>query len=149
MISVIVALGIVSFLILFLILTFIKDKEHFLFRFLLLVIFFNLLILISRETIYYCDYYANYTNNVYQYGVNFSGYHWDYDIGDAPNNPEVELLHVREYPEYNYICSETASETGLTFFTLISRLYTFFWIYVLIFVCYKFLEFKRWLPWLK
>lgn len=146
---IILALGITSFLILFLVLTFIKDKEHVLFRFILLVIFFNLMILISKETVYYCDYVANYTNNVYQYGANFTGYHWDYDNSDAPNNPDPYLFHVREYPEIHYICDNYTNATGLSFFKLMNRLYTLFWLYVLVYISYKFLQFKKMLPWLK
>jgi hypothetical protein len=37
-------------------------------------------------------------NETYQYGNNFTGYHWDYDTGTAPDGPQVDayLFHVSE-----------------------------------------------------
>ena len=52
-----------------------------------------------------CEYLGNYTNNVYVYGANFTGYHWDYDFDLNPSHaPDYELFHVKEYPTYNYSC---------------------------------------------
>ena len=35
------------------------------------------------------------TTEIYEYGNNFSGYHWDYDAGTAPDGPHVDayLFH--------------------------------------------------------
>lgn len=35
------------------------------------------------------------THEIFQYGNNFSGYHWDYDAGTAPDGPQVDayLFH--------------------------------------------------------
>jgi len=47
------------------------------------------------------------TNTTYQYGNNFTGYHWDYDTGTAPtltpsDDPSF-LFHTMKYESPNYV----------------------------------------------
>lgn len=56
-----------------------------------------------------CEYLGNYTNNVYSYGENYTGYHWDYDYTLNPSESTVRLFHVKSYPTYNYTCQDVQS----------------------------------------
>ena len=47
-------------------------------------------------TVEYCD--GKNLTTIYQYGNNFTGYHWDYDTGTAPDGPQLDayLFHTME-----------------------------------------------------
>lgn len=149
--NVAVIIGIVAFLIL-LFIFYLKqeDKEHILLRLLAIIIFFNLLVIMAKSTVYDCELVGNYTNNVYVYGSNFTGYHWDYDYDLNPaQSPDYDLFHVKEYPTYNLACSEIPNQNGLMFYKLMNRIYIFMWLYIMFFIAYKFLQFKGIIPGVK
>lgn len=115
-----IIIGIVAFLLLlFNFYLKIEDREHIFFRFLLIIVFFNLLLLMAKSTIYTCEYKAfNSTESVTGINETFT-----------ENN-------------YKYICAENPDGTGLAFFTFINRLYYLVWAYIIVFISYKFLQFK-------
>lgn len=61
-----------------------------------------------------CEYQTNYTDNVQIWGNNFTGYHWDYmtPLEPRPQDSDVAFLfHVKEYPNYNYVCQTITNWT--------------------------------------
>jgi hypothetical protein len=125
-------------------------KEHILLRLILIFFFLNMLVLLSKSATDNCEIKLNYTDNVYVYGSNFTGYHWDYDFTLNPAQvPDYELFHVREYNEYIEVCPESVKTTNSVFFKNMSRLMYVFWFYIIVYISYVFLKFKNWIPKLK
>lgn len=76
-----------------------------------------------------CDYLGNYSNNVYSYGENYSGYHWDYDYSLNPSESTVRLFHVKEYPTYNYNC-ETIENKTIGFWVALLGIFGFISVFI-------------------
>lgn len=85
-----------------------------------------------------CEIQLNYTNNVYVYGSNFTGYHWDYDYDLNPAQaPDYELFHIKQYNEYILVCFDSPSPgSGLTAFKLVNYFIRILIGYALIFAIY-------------
>lgn len=62
----------------------------------------------------YCDLVLTDIMETYQYGNNFTGYHWDYDTGTAPDGPQVDayLFHKNISNTYDYVCVDNTTSTG-------------------------------------
>ena len=55
-----------------------------------------------------------FTEDLYQYGNNFTGYHWDYDTGTAPDGPQTEayIFHRNTTTTNSYTAfDDTTSRT--------------------------------------
>jgi hypothetical protein len=83
-----------------------------------------------------CELRVNYTNNVYVYGSNFTGYHWDYDFDLNPSaSPDYELFHVKAYPTYKTYCYNiTNSKTPETVFKSSNWYFRVVFVYVFGFI---------------
>jgi len=54
-------------------------------------------------------------NIIYQYGNNFSGYHWDYDTGTAPDGPQLDayLFHTDTTTTNTYSTQDPITTHGM------------------------------------
>ena len=59
----------------------------------------------TGETKILCNY-----EDIFQYGNNFTGYHWDYDTGTAPDGPQTDAYVFHTWRDYNASCVETVSK---------------------------------------
>lgn len=80
----------------------------------LLIIIFPLLFLIPASLVLdqtVCEVVLNSTYNTYQYGNNFTGYHWDYDTGTAPDGPQTDayVFHINTTNTYDNYCYDKAN----------------------------------------
>jgi len=52
---------------------------------------------------------------LFEYGNNFSGYHWDYDTGTAPDSPQLEayIFHQDITTNYTYSTQDPITTHGL------------------------------------
>jgi len=74
----------------------------------LALIGFLFIFLLSFELINGTLEYQTGIENVYKYGNNFTGYHWDYDYSTLPNtNNDIYLFHVTEYNQYTFYQNRT------------------------------------------
>ena len=48
---------------------------------------------------------------IYEYGNNFTGYHWDYDAGTAPDGPRLDAYIFHRFTNYNTSCVVTTTDT--------------------------------------
>lgn len=85
----------------------------------------------------HCEILVNYTNNVYVYGSNFSGYHWDYDYDLLPAQaPDYELFHIKSYPTYDRYCFDTGFTTENTAYSMMTWWFRSVYLYLIGFVIY-------------
>ena len=136
MIGIILGLGIVAFLILFL--ASILDKEHFFLKYFLVVFVFLLLFLIPKVVIdndQYCEIVINESEEVFKYGDNYTGYHWDYDSAPKPNS-DFSVFHINTYNTYERVCFTTTNTTGSSFFKIVSWLWKIFIAYISVYIFY-------------
>jgi len=121
MIETIIALGVVLFVLLYI--SFNLEKEHFILQLFLLFISLFVLILIPKAALDMgndCETVLNSTSEIYEYGNNFSGYHWDYDAGTAPDGPQLDAYLFHREISYTYTencLGNNATET--TFYKLV------------------------------
>ena len=149
-----ISIGIVAFLILLFIYftAFINGaggtKDHIFLRLLFIFIFLGSLILISKSEIdnnNFCELKLNYTDKVHVYGVNLSGYHWDYD--DNPNPATINdplLLHIKEYNTYDYVCFNNSKQTANIFYNVTLFVNLIYWVYIIIYTIYFYMVKKKW-----
>ena len=139
MLEIIISLGLVGFLLITLAFK-LDDETHPVLKVFALFFTIFIMVLIAKsgyDSRFVCEILGNYTNNVYQYGANFSGYHWDYDYDLNPAQaPDYELLHVREYKEYDLYCFENPyiTQTSATGFKVSLWFFSLIGIYLIIFV---------------
>lgn len=50
------------------------------------------------------------TEEIYKYGNNFTGYHWDYDAGTAPDGPQTDAYLFHKYTNYSTDCVITYTD---------------------------------------
>jgi len=136
MMELIIALGIVSFLVMYLALN--LDQEHFFLKFFLVGFVFVFLFLIpsavldSQEN---CEIVLNYTEDTYIYGNNYSGY-----IEEDEDFDDVNLFHKNQTYTYQQVCFTDANDTNITFLKTIGWLYRIFITYILVYIIWYFLK---------
>lgn len=133
-----IGLGIIAFI--FLALALKLDEKHFFIKILSLFFCVLSMLAISSHVLnnqQHCEILANYTNNVYVYGANFTGYHWDYDYDLNPAQaPTYALFHVKEYPTYNRYCFDTDEASGLSAFKLVNYFLRILLVYMFVYLIY-------------
>jgi hypothetical protein len=137
--SVVVGVGVIAFF--FLAFAGLVDREkHKHIRNFLLIISFPLLMIIPgslslEQTV--CELKLNTTYETYQYGNNFTGYHWDYDTGTAPDGPQTDayLFHKNITNYYGQYCYTVSNGSR--------ALFTSYALMLLVFVVYVFLLFFK------
>jgi len=138
MINMMLVLGIAAFI--FLQIGFRLDEKHDFFKFLSLFFAILCLVMIGKAGIdsnQICEIKLNYTDNVYVYGANFTGYHWDYDYDLNPaQEPDYTLFHVKEYPTYNLVCftDTTYQSISTIFYKLSIGFMGLLFLYIIIFL---------------
>lgn len=136
-------------LLLFIIYAFKLDDKHSVIKVLSLFFGIYIILLAGKLALDYsqdCIILSNYTNKVYIYGKNLTGYHWDYD--SAPNPATINdpvLFHVKDYPTYNYYCfNDTRTiNTNKTFFKVTQWYFRIVAIYLIVFVFYLVTEYLK------
>lgn len=63
----------------------------------------------TGQTVEECENVINFTDNVYVYGNNYTGYHWDYDYDLNPSFNDYNLFHVKEYNTYTTLCTNSTT----------------------------------------
>lgn len=88
----------------------------------------------SKET---CIDVLNNTQEVYVYGKNYTGYHWDYESPTSPPYTEVNLFHKNTTYTYSTYCYDnTTSTTSRTVYKLVSWVVYIFNAFMLIYFVY-------------
>lgn len=61
-----------------------------------------------------CEWKINKTTELYKYGNNFTGYHWDYDAGTAPDGPQTDAYLFHKNTTYTYFdtCATRTAPEG-------------------------------------
>jgi hypothetical protein len=125
-------ISLTAFLILYF--TFLWDpKEHIFLRILGSFFFVVILLLVPKVSLDYskaCDFVVNETNEIFVYGNNYSGYHWDYE-SPSPSVNDVNLFHKQTINTYDYVCDDTENGTSIIF-------YKAYWWFLRVFFAYIF-----------
>jgi len=141
--TLIVAGGLIAFLLVYFGAS-IDKKEHFALQLLAYSFAMILIILVAKGAVdatEKCELVPNVTQEVYVYGNNFDGYHWDGYNTTAPAQIDRDafLFHKNETVTYSTVCYEVTPSTSavtlyrfvLGFFILYLAyliIYTFYWI---------------------
>lgn len=141
-IAMILGVGGVCFLILYLI-NILQEKKHELLKLFLLFMFATLLMLIPKvlsDNSDYCEIVLNETQEIYIYGNNYTGYHWDYDIltGGGKVITDVNLFHKNITNTYDWYCHPNNKVTTSIFFNAVVWFLRIFWVYVFCYMVYYF-----------
>lgn len=115
-------------------------KEHNVLRNLLIIFSFSSLLLIPNAIInqQVCEPLLNDSYEIYMYGNNFTGYHWDYNTGTAPDGPQVGayLFHKNVTNTYEEHCyNPMTSAKG--FLKAANLAYLVFIAYIIVYLGYK------------
>jgi len=117
-----------------------KDNPHIYLQLLLLGFMVGLFIIVGKAGIdANCEMKLNNTEEIYKYGDNFTGYHWDYDYDSPKPNTAPFLFH--KYIDYNYIevCEDDNTEVIFyKFLVWISRIIV---AYIIIYYLYEVLKY--------
>lgn len=153
-IGVLVGIGITAFLLLYLMFKLKTDvdaggQNHFILQLLLLFFIIGTIALLGKATMdesSNCEWLTNQTSELYVYGNNFTGYHWDYDTGTAPDGPQVDayLFHKNITYDYGYYCSDSINNTGLNFYKTIMWLVRLLFTYIFLYLTYEILKYLGW-----
>ena len=128
----------------FLLLYFCKDldKEHFLLRLLSIIFVIILLIIIGKAAVDpICEIQLTNTYEIYQYGDNYTGYHWDY-TSPSPSVNDVNLFHRNITNTYELVCKDKPQTTAIILLQLVYGFVALFFMYIIIYMTKKILEFK-------
>ena len=114
------------------------EQEHSILKFLTIMFALALLLVVpavvtNNEE---CDYFLANTSAYFVYGNNYTGYHWDYTVGN-PSINDINLFHEERSYEYEELCVSDDSNTTTTFFKLVMWFYRLFILYILIFLGYN------------
>jgi hypothetical protein len=123
------------------------DKTHLVLKFFLLfMVLYGFPVMVKGFT-QDCELVPTTVYETYQYGNNFTGYHWDYDTGSAPDGPQVDayVFHKNISTNYSYICTNVSQEGEISSFIKITMwLSRIFSTYLLIYLTYSvFVAFKN------
>lgn len=136
-VAAIIGVGFVSFIILYFVFN-MKDTDHPIIRLLLILFAFIFLILVPKviiDTQSDCEILLNKSEEVYRYGDNFSGYHWDYDNSTAPKLPgDAYLFHKNTTFTYSEYCTTATTTTAATFYKMVIWLYRLFAAYIIVYL---------------
>jgi len=137
--SLIIGIGIVCFLLLYFV--FNIKEEHFLLQILGVFFFIFLLFLIPKAMLDFnnnCQLVLNYTKEIYQYGNNFTGYHWDYSYETVA--PQIEnsayLFHKNTTNYYTWHCEENPKQTSKIFYNIVVWFARLFVLYVFLYIVF-------------
>jgi len=137
--ALIIAIGVVCFLLLYF--AFNLKEQHFLMQLMALFFFVFLMFLIPKAALDYeqnCAMVLNQTKEIYQYGNNFTGYHWDYSYETVA--PQIEnaayLFHKNTTYYYTWYCEPNQYSTTTTFYKIVTWFARMFALYVLIYLIY-------------
>ena len=138
----IVGLGLFCFLLLY-IFNSLKENnlEQNILKLILLVFVIGLLILIPKialDSNTVCELVLDNTQDVYQYGNNFTGYHWDYDTGTAPDGPQLDayIFHINRTNTYIEQCYTINGNTGNIFYIAVLWFIRVLAIFIFIYLSY-------------
>jgi len=136
-----VIIGVLGVSFFFLFFAYKLNEEHGILRYALIIFSFILLLVIPAATVHeetVCEVVLNSTEYYYQYGDNFTGGHWDsYSPDDdpvfTPQDQQVFVFHVFEYPTYTEHCytKENGSKAFMSSFRIP---YYVFWAYLIIYL---------------
>lgn len=139
-IATVLGIGITAIVLLFIAYQF--DRKHIVMK--ILTAFFSifLLLLVAKATIdggSNCEIVLNKTTEIYVYGDNFTGYHWDYEYILNPN-PNVDdgifLFHRNITNTYAEFCADNNFITENSFYNLILWFFRISLIYVFVYCFY-------------
>lgn len=142
--SVYLGLGVIAAL--FLVMALFLDEKHFFIK--ILALFFCVLSMLAMASDLlgnqdHCDFVVTSINETYEYGNNFTGYHWDYDVADAPefNNPNdpasVFLFHKQINYGYSWQCENTDRPgAGLSIFKMLNYFLRILLVYMFLYLIY-------------
>jgi hypothetical protein len=125
----------------FLTIAFKLDQEHGLLRFAFILFAMGLMFLIPASLVHddtTCDTVIISEESLYVYGNNFTGYHWDYDTGTAPDGPQVGayLFHKNTTYDYGEHCYNVTS-SAVSFVKAVKYPYWLFIAYLVVYLFYK------------
>lgn len=137
--ALVVGIGLVSFLMFYFAGQ--LEKEHGVLKFLTIMFALTLLIIVPSAVVNeeQCDYYLIQMNSTYQYGNNFTGYHWDYDTGTTPDGPQTDAYLFHKWDDYYYeeLCVTSDNSTNTTFFKIVMWFYRLFMLYIILYLGYN------------
>lgn len=138
--AIVIGVGLASFLLFYF--STMLEKEHFLLKLLCMIFGVGLLLLIPNSLINsqtVCEPVINTTTELYQYGNNFTGYHWDYDAGTAPDGPQTDayLFHKNTTNYYSTYCYTITNGTNNTFLKSILWFFRLFITYIILYLGYQ------------
>lgn len=136
-------IGIFSFLLLYMFYILKDNKQQELFKFFLLLAALGVLILIPKaalddQTI--CNIVVNDTQEVYTYGNNYTGYHWDYESPN-PSVTDVNLFHKNITYNYGTYCYTTNGNTPTIFNRAVAVFYWISMVYIFLFISWMALKY--------
>lgn len=139
MLAAIVGVAVISGL--FLWIAFKLDEEHGLLRFAFILFALGLTFLVPASVVHseeVCQPVLNYTRDTYEYGNNFTGYHWDYDTGTAPDGPQLDayLFHRNTTYDYTTYCYNVTG-VGSSFVRAVKYPYWLFIAYMVVYLFYR------------
>lgn len=96
----------------------------------------------------YCELVLTDVYETYKYGNNFTGYHWDYDAGTAPetlnpNDVSAYLFHKNISNTYDYVCIDNSSNTSVWIYRIplfiiqMAGLYLIIYLFRMIYIYFK------------
>lgn len=134
--SLVLGVGIVTALLLWF--AFKLEPEHEFLKSVLIIFSFALLIIIPASTNTVCENLLVNETSLYEYGNNFTDYHWDaYETGDYPifnpSDDAVYLFHKDTVYTYDEICSNN----GIAFVKAYKWVYVVFIAYLIVYLFIK------------
>ena len=139
MLSLVIGMGIVVFLMIYL--SSQLDETHNILKlFLMIMGIFMLLYIPATLIVEDCEILLNYTHESYQYGDNYTGYHWEYN---DPSQPDLNalggnLFHRNITYTYDKYCFDPENSTAQNFYKTYVWITRFFLTYFFIYLIYWF-----------
>jgi len=134
--ALVVGVGLVSFLMFFFAGQ--LEEQHGILKFLTIMFALALLLIVPSAVVNNedCGFYLNYTADIYRYGNNYSGYHWDY-ASPSPSVNDISLFHKNTTYTYTELCTTDDSSTTTTFFKIVMWFYRLFIAYIILYLGYN------------
>lgn len=130
-------LGVAILVSAFLVIAFKLDEEHGLLRLAFILLSMGLLLFVPAAVLHsqeHCEVVVN--DTTYVYGNNFTGYHWDYDTGTAPDGPQVDAYLFHSLNEYTTYCYNSTG-IGVGLVKAIKYPYWLFIAYLVVYLFYR------------
>ena len=126
------------------------DKKQFVLRLFLLFFAVYFLLLIPKVAIdnhQNCEWLKTEEYVVYQYGNNFTSYHWEFDYEEAPHFPlEAYLFHTNTTYSHEYVCEELSTQTANIFYKFVLRFQVLLYIYMFVYLVMEVLIWRGLIP---